>query len=79
MSKMSEAFTELQDACTRNDAGVHFTERMDFEILNYLENQGLIEINRPVHEWSGIPYSQEHWSLLVSDLGNAVLKSGEMK
>ncbi len=73
MSRMSEAFTELQAACTRDEAGVHFTEWMDYH--QYLESVGLIQIRRPVHEATGIPYSQEHWTLEVTPLGqNSVLE-----
>jgi hypothetical protein len=70
---MSEAFTELQQACTRNEAGMHFTEWMDY--FEYLESVGLISVHRPVHEATGIPYSQEYWSLEVTPLGqNSVLE-----
>jgi len=73
MSRMSEAFTELQIACTRDEAGTHFTEWMDH--FEYLESVGLIAIHRPVHEATGIPYSQEHWTLEVTPLGqNSVLE-----
>jgi hypothetical protein len=73
MSRMSEAFTELQQACTRNEAGMHFTEWMDY--FEYLESVGLISVHRPVHEATGIPYSQEYWSLEVTPLGqNSVLE-----
>ncbi len=73
MSKMSEAFTELQIACTRNEAGIHFTEWMDY--FEYLESVGLISVHRPIHEATGIPYSQEHWTLEVTALGqNSVLE-----
>jgi len=73
MSKMNEAFTELQQACTRNEAGIHFTEWMDH--FGYLESVGLVAIHRPIHEATGIPYSQEHWTLEVTPLGqNSVLE-----
>ncbi len=73
MSRMSEAFTELQRACTRNEAGIHFTEWMDY--FEYLESVGLISVHRPIHEATGIPYSQEYWTLEVTALGqNSVLE-----
>jgi len=73
MSRMSEAFTELQHACTRNEAGIHFSEWMDH--FEYLESVGLIAIHRPIHDATGIPYSQEYWSLEVTPLGqNSVLE-----
>jgi len=67
MSRMSQAFTELQQACTRNEAGIHFTEWMDYH--QYLESVGLIRIHRPIHEATSIPYSQEHWTLEITPLG----------
>lgn len=74
MSRMSEAFTELQRACTRNEAGIHFVEWMDH--FEYLESVGLISVHRPIHEATGIPYSQEYWALEVTQLGqNSVLGS----
>jgi len=73
MSKMSEAFTELQRACTRNEEGIHFTEWMDH--FEYLESVGLIQIHRPIHDATGIPYSREYWALEVTPLGqNSVLE-----
>jgi hypothetical protein len=74
MSKMNEAFTELQSACTRDEAGIHFTERM--EHFEYLESVGLLAIDRPIHEATGIAYAQEYWSLEVTPLGQkTVLES----
>ena len=67
MSTMIEVFTELQQACTRNDSGQHFTEWMRY--WGYLESVRLIVIDRPIHEATGIPYSQEYWSLEVTELG----------
>ena len=67
MSRMSQAFTELQIACTRNEAGIHFTEWMDYH--QYLESVGLIRIHRPIHDATGIPYCQEYWTLEVTPLG----------
>jgi len=67
MIAMIEVFTELQQACTRNDSGQHFTEWMRY--WGYLESVRLIVIDRPIHEATGIPYSQEYWSLQVTELG----------
>jgi hypothetical protein len=76
MSKMSEAFTELQSACTWNQAGIHFTEWM--EHFEYLESVGLLEIHRPIHDATGIAYSQEYWRLEVTALGQNLV-NGETK
>lgn len=67
MSTMCEVFTELKYACTRNDSGQHFTEFMRY--WDYLEYVGLIAIDRPIHQPTGIPYSSEYWSLEVTQLG----------
>lgn len=76
MSRMSEAFTELQSACTWNEVGIHFTESMDH--FEYLESVGLIQIHRPIHDATGIAYSQEYWSLEVTALGQNLV-TGEAR
>lgn len=76
MSKMNEAFTELQSACTWNESGIHFTEWMDY--FEYLESVGLVTIHRPINEATGMPYSQEYWSLEVTALGQNLV-TGETK
>lgn len=54
---------------TRDEAGKHFTEVYDGDDLAELEEKGLIEIGRPVHEATGIAYSQEHWTVAVTQDG----------
>lgn len=54
---------------TQDEAGQHFTARHDHDELTELEDAGLLEISRPVHEATGIPYSQEHWSVEVTQAG----------
>lgn len=56
---------------TRNEAGRHFTETHAADWLNRMEAAGLIEINRPVHQ-TGIAYSQEYWSVQVTEEGIAL-------
>ena len=73
MSKMNEVFTEMYIACTWNEDGSQFTEFMNH--YDYLESVGLIAIHRPIHDATGIPYSQEYWTLEVTPLGqNSVLE-----
>ena len=73
MSRMSEAFGGGGGGGTRNEAGIHFSEWMDH--FEYLESVGLIAIHRPIHEATGIPLSQEYWTLEVTALGqNSVLE-----
>ena len=54
---------------TRDEAGRHFSERYDDATLADLESEGLIEIHRPIHEPTGIPYSQEYYSVEVTPEG----------
>jgi len=60
---------------TRDEAGRHFLEVWPWESLHELEEAGLIEIVRPVHEPTGIPYAQEYWSVLVTEDGVDVMES----
>lgn len=59
----------LSTMTNRDEAGRHFTERYADRILDDLESRGLIEIDRPVHEPTGIPYSEDHWHLTVTQGG----------
>ena len=54
---------------TTSESGRHFTEVYDGDDLAELEEEGLIEIDRPVHAATGISYSQEHWSVAVTQEG----------
>lgn len=61
----------LATLAERDEAGRHFTELCD--CLAELEAEGLIEIDRPVHEATGIIYSHEYWRLVVTDAGIAAV------
>jgi hypothetical protein len=63
----------LATLCERDEAGRHFTETCG--CLDELEALGLIEIYRPIHEATGIPYSQEYWHMTVTDAGFAALEA----
>jgi len=63
----ADQLAELGTITTRNEAGKHFTEFADHWEL--LERLGLIEIDRPVHDQTGIAYSQDYWTLAVTDAG----------
>lgn len=65
----------LATVCTRDSAGRHFTETVDADALDDLEARGWIEIDRPTHEATGIPYGCEFWSLTVTDAGLAVVEA----
>lgn len=62
---------ELGTICTRDEAGRHFTE--GGHGWQRLEELGLIQIHRPIHDGTGIPYSQEHWSLEVTEAGQEIV------
>lgn len=59
----------LSTLTTRDTSGRHFTSRVSDDELAELEADGLIEVSRPVHEATGIPYAQEHWAVTVTDDG----------
>ncbi len=60
---------------TRDEDGRHFLEVWPWESLRELEEAGLIEIDRPVHEPTGIRYAQEYWSVRVTREGFGVMES----
>ncbi len=57
---------KLGTLCTRDESGRHFTEIHSAEWLERMEREGLITIHRPIHEATGIPYSQEYYRVEVS-------------
>jgi hypothetical protein len=59
----------LSSMTERDHAGRHFTERYPDEVLDELEERGLIEISVPVHEPTGIEYSREYYGLVVTQEG----------
>lgn len=54
---------------TRDGAGRHFTEVFNGDDLAALESEGFIEIHRPVHEATGIAFSHEYSSVLITEAG----------
>ena len=68
-----EVIRELGIVTTRNEAGQHFTEWANH--WEELEQAGLIEVRRPFHEATGVPYSQEYWSLEVTEEGQSLVDS----
>jgi hypothetical protein len=53
----------LGELATRDEAGQHFIETHSAEWLDKMERLGIITISRPTHPSTGIPYSQEYWSV----------------
>lgn len=62
---------ELCILTTRDEAGKHFTEWSDH--YEALEEMGLVEINRPVHQPTGIPYGNTYWTLELTENGTEVV------
>lgn len=52
---------ELCEMTTRDEAGVHFTENREY--YTDLERLGLIQINRPIHEQTGMDYDISYWTI----------------
>lgn len=65
----------LSKLCTRNEAGRHFTEAFEISALDALEDAGLILINRPTHEATGISYGMGFWSVDVTDEGISLVEN----
>lgn len=59
----------LSQLTTRDHAGRHFYERYAPDVLDCLESDGLITISRPVHDATGLSYSQEHHTVEVTEDG----------
>jgi hypothetical protein len=63
----------LSVIATSGDAGRHFSEVYSDAELSQLEAGGLIEITRPIHEATGLPYSVDHWSVAVTEDGQILV------
>ena len=68
MNTTDEELVEvLSKLTTRNEAGRHFTETC--WCYEELERRGWIVVNRPIHEPTKIPYSQEYWTVELTEEG----------
>jgi len=63
----------LAKITTRDEAGKHFMQLYPYDALQELEKAGLIKITRPVHEATGIRYSEEYWSVEVTEEGQSLV------
>ncbi len=73
MTLTVEDLKQLATLVTRGEDGVHFMTRYDTDWLLSMEEAGYIVISRPVHEPTGLAYSEEYWSVqVVADLGDDV-------
>jgi hypothetical protein len=76
-----EEFTQLTDemicdlciATTRDSTGAHFTQWLSSH--SELEDLGLVKIGRPRHPGTGIPFGSDHWTLEITEAGQAVVDS----
>ena len=75
MKITDEMILTLGSIVTRDEAGRHFTEV--FPCWKELELAGLIDICRPIHRRTGMPYSSEYWTLEVTPNGQAIVDANE--
>ena len=68
----------LSRITTRDDAGKHFTEIYNADDLAELEADGLITIDRPKHDATGIDYAQEYWSVEVTEAGIEIVEASDL-
>ena len=61
-----EQMFALCQMTTKNEAGQHFTQIYDY---GDLEANEWIEIGRPVSDSTGLQYSQDYWSVEVTEEG----------
>ena len=66
---IAEAVRILSGITTHDEAGTHYTARYSSDDLDELEARGLLVQHKPVHDATGIRYSQEHWSVEVTEDG----------
>jgi hypothetical protein len=65
----------LSKITTRDESGRHFLEIYNTADLQELEAAGLLTIHRPIHGATGISYSEEYWSVEVTDDGIALVEA----
>ena len=63
----------LSEITTRDSAGKHFTEKFSSDDLTALETEGLLTIDRPVHEATGLPYSEEYYRVEITAEGQELV------
>jgi hypothetical protein len=70
-----EQVASLSTMTGRDEAGRHFTARYPDDVLSELEAEGLILISRPVHPRTGLTYSEENWTVEVTEKGVDLVRS----
>jgi DNA-binding PadR family transcriptional regulator len=71
----NELLAALAVISTRDEAGRHFTKSCP--LWQELEEEGLIAVYRPVHEYTGIAYGQEEWTCEITEQGIEALEDLE--
>lgn len=71
-----EMLREFVVITTRDKSGRHFTEWARH--WEELEEAGLIVVTRPIHQPSGLLYSEEHWSVETTELGQEYIDTHDM-
>lgn len=66
---LEEKVAALSTMTNHDEAGRHFTARYPDAVLAELEAEKLIAITRPVHERTGAEYSEQYWTVEVSETG----------
>ena len=65
----AETVRILSRITTRDEAGTHYTRRYGREVLDELSASGYIVEDKPAHEATGLSYSEEYWSVEVTEDG----------
>jgi len=68
-----EILSELGKVANFNEDGRHFTQFLKH--WQDLEEAGLVEVYRPEHSATGIRYSQEFWSIQLTEAGKDTLET----
>ena len=68
-----EILSELGKVCNFNEDGRHFTQFLRH--WQDLEEAGLVEVYRPEDSPTGIRYSQEFWSIRLTQAGQDTLET----
>ena len=64
----------LSKISKKDETGKHFTQIYNIDDLIELEKEGLLVIEKPVHD-TGIPYSSEYWGIEVTEDGIALVEA----
>lgn len=66
---LEEKINILSVITTRDEQGRHFADIYSPETINALEEEGLVEVTRPVHPVTGLEYGSENYTVEVTEDG----------